>query len=231
MAFQISLNGTYSEFNLEYYDGIILKGPYEVCLKSFVTYNNIPNINEDCNLFMLTDDTNQKRYEIKIATGTYELNELINLIKQDSIIKESKTEIKLNRNTFQVEITSNLHVDFYSEGNMGRIFGFSKNVFKPGKTHYSDLPVQLFTTNTIKIKCNLIKCNIANLKQNDNTLHEFPLKGEPGEKIVERPATLCYYPITTDNIYQLHLKVVDQDDNLIDFRGEKISILLGFRPC
>lgn len=231
MAFQISVSGTSSVLHLEYYDGIKLNGPYEMCLKSFVTYNNIPNITDENNLFILVDTITPAQHVITIPTGTYELKDLIKRLEDEPAFLESGTTMKLNKNTFQVEIKSDFHIDFNTEGTMGRTLGFSENIFAPLLTHSSDLPVQIFTVNTIKVKCNLIKCNVDNLKQNDNTLHEFPLNGEGGEKIIERPITLCYYPVNTDNIYQIKLTVVDQDNNVIDFRGEKISIVLGFRPC
>lgn len=231
MAFQISLSNTSSEFNLDYYEGIRLNGPYEVCLKSFVTYNNIPNITESNNQFIVVNAKIPAQYVIRLPVGTYEVYEIIELLMKDPIIVDSGTSIKLNKNTFQIEIKSETYdIDFINGNSIGRTLGFSANVFRRNTLHRSDLPVQIFTVNTIKIKCNLIKCNVDNLTINDNTLHEFPLKGEGGEKIIERPISLCYYPINTDNIYQLHLKVVDQDNNLIDFRGEKITIVLGFQP-
>lgn len=245
MSFQISVSDTKSEINLEYNEGIKLNGPYEMCLKSFVTYNNIPNITEKNNIIIfinvkltevngkmvVAEGTIPSQHIINLPTGTYELNEIFKLITENPKIKNSNTVMRLNKNTFTVEIESEWYIDFTSPNSIGRTLGFSSNIFSPNKKNISDLPVQLFTINTIKIKCNLIKCNIDNLKRNDNTLYEFPLKCESGEKIIERPISLCYYPINNDQIYQLHLRVVDQDDNLISFRGEKITITLGFQPC
>jgi hypothetical protein len=236
MAFQISLNSTASVLNLEYVDGIKLNGPYEVCLKRFVTYNNIPNITEKNNKICFVDDTTNeqepKKYEIIIPTGTYEIQDLIRYIQNHKLVVNSGTFLRLNRNTFKMEIKSPWYFDFTSPASIGKVLGFSEKSFKPDQLHTSDLPVQIFSVNTIKVKCNLIKCNYENLKRNDNTLYEFPLKVESGEKIIERPQTLCYYPVTrTDSIYQLHLHIVDQNDKLVDFQGEEISITLGFQPC
>ena len=89
---------------------------------------------------------------------------------------------------------------------------------------------KLFSINTIKVKCNLVNSNISENNLHDNTLYEFPLTGNVGEKIVERPNPVSYYKTNTDEIHNLSLKVVDQDDNLIDFQGEKITVILEFRP-
>ena len=64
----------------------------------------------------------------------------------------------------------------------------------------------------------------------DNTIYEFPLTSNPGEKIVERPAAMTFYSVNIDTIHELHLKIVDQDNHLVNFQGEKINIVLEFRP-
>ena len=287
MAFQISLTSTSSIFNFEYTDGISLDGPYEVCLKSFVTYNNIPNVSElnnridfinpnvrmpdngstasmpsvtvviptkemqdlatyvennslkkdsyysfNTNTFKYNESSPSPTISLTIPKGTYEIHDLARYIENHPSIKGSGTYFHLNKNTFKMEMFSPYFIDLAVENSIAKTLGFTPDTYIYNEVHTSNLTVQIFTIQTIKVKCNLIKCNINNLKQNDNTLYEFPLRGESGEKIVERPQTLCYYPVTRmDSIYQLHLKIVDQDDNIIDFRGEQISITLGFQPC
>jgi hypothetical protein len=228
MAFQISLNDTKSEFNLEYEEGIELKGPYEVCLKSFVTYNNIPNITNKNNVILYKSGISE--HKVVVPVGTYELEDLSRFLIPTSPSNDCGLRVFLNKAKLKVEIFCKWDIDFTTPKSLGPTLGFSKRYLKSYETHHSDLPVAIFTVNTIKIKCNLIKCNIENLKTKDNTLHEFPLSVDPGEKIVERPSSLCYYPVSTDTIYQLHIRVTDQDNNLIDFRGEKVSLTLGFRP-
>lgn len=226
MAFQISLSGRSSELNLEYNEGIKLNQPYDVCLKSFVTYNNIPNITSCNNKIFMTNGS--KQVVITFPTGTYELADINNFLQAFSGNKEPQLKITLNKVTLKVEISCKWTVDFTEPNTMGSTLGFKNQ--KIYGSAASDMPVQLFTIQTIKIKCNLIKSNIDNLKMNDNTLHEFPLSVDPGEKIVERPTSLCYYPMSIDTIYQLHIRIVDQDNRLVDFQGEKISLNLGFEP-
>lgn len=259
MAFQISLTSTSSIFSFEYTEGIQLNGPYEVCLKSFVTYNNIPNISEWNNRITFIEkktngpsndiivdennnnndiiqsnggETQNSNINITIPKGTYEIHDLAKYIENQPALKNSKTYFHLNKNTFKMEMYSKLSIDLSVEHSVARTLGFTPRLYEPQKIHISDLTVEIFTVQTIRVKCNLIKCNVNNLKLNDNTLYEFPLRCESGEKIVERPQTLCYYPVTRmDSLYRLHLKIVDQDDNIVDFRGEQISITLGFQPC
>jgi len=92
------------------------------------------------------------------------------------------------------------------------------------------MPVNLFSVNTIRIKTNLTRCNIHNKHIRDSTLYEFPLTLAPTEKIIERPIDPEYYKVIVERLHNLRVIVVDQQDNMIDFLGETISILLHFRP-
>jgi hypothetical protein len=75
----------------------------------------------------------------------------------------------------------------------------------------------------------LIRCNIQDLRRTDNTIYEFPLCSGIGEKIIERLDKLSYYSVTTD-IGDSLMKIVNQNDRMIDFGSRQICITLHFRP-
>jgi hypothetical protein len=99
-----------------------------------------------------------------------------------------------------------------------------------GEFVWSTLPVQLFTVQNIRIKTNLTRCNVQDGNVHDSTLYEFPLSVNPTEKIIERPIDPEYYKVFTDQLHFLRVSIVDQNDRLLDFLGERVCVLLHFRP-
>lgn len=233
MAFQISIHSRKSDIDLIYHEPILLHKHYEVALQTFVTYNSIPNVssalnNNELHIFL---DSEEKPFIIEIPDGTYELQDLIDFILGDHISKLAKLSLKLNKNTMDVQINcEGATIDFTQPNSIGLLLGFSKDrKIKPG-TEYSDLLIDVNPINTVRVQCNLVKSNIYDLERNDNTIYEFPLDVDPGERIVERPANLLYYSINTDAIHELALRITDQSGKLIDFRGERLTLILLFRP-
>lgn len=236
MSFQISLNSIFSEIHCQYHEGISLGNrQYEVGLKSFVTYNNIPNISEENNKLVFIEKINainsvgtyEKQHVLRIPKGTYEIQDLVILIEK--AYPDSKTKISLNKNILKMEVYSEWIIDFSCANSIGPVLGFSNRRLPSDTLHYSDLPINIFPINTIRIRCNLINCNIQGSERNDNTLYEFPLNTSLGERIIERPINISYYRVITETIHDLVLRICDQDGHLVDFRGEKISITLDFR--
>ena len=176
---------------------------------------------------------NNYKKTINLDDGTYNLKDIVDHLLQatENEKDDFDLEISYNHNTMKLLIFStNSSIDF-TYGNLCEVLGFSHQIIPPKHRAYSDKPITIFPVNMISIKCNLIMCNIQNKNRHDNTLHDFPLDCTPGEKIVERPSSISYFPIHTDEIHQLLVRVVDENDRLIDFRGEDICITLAFRPA
>ena len=57
-----------------------------------------------------------------------------------------------------------------------------------------------------------------------HTRHEFFPAVPPGYKIIEVPSQVIYLPITVKTIDHLQVPIVDQDGNLVNFRGEIVTI-------
>ena len=228
MAFQISLNSKSSIIHHQYHDGISLGNvPFEVGLKSFVTYNSVPNITDQNNKFVVIGDNKAARI-VTIPTGTYELKDLIATMQR--MAPEAELMMELNKIRLKVFIQSRLDLDFTCRDSIAGIFGFSKQILEKGELYHSDLNVDIFPINTIRVHCNLINCNIENGHRHDNTLYEFPLNTLIGERIVERPNNILYYRVIPSVIYDLFIQIVDQNNNPVNFQGEQISITLDFRP-
>lgn len=233
MAFQISLTSRSSEIIREYKEGIPLEGPYEVGLKHFTFWNTVYNVTSNNNSMKLIHlaDKGSVVHMITIPEGIYELDDILNFLVNNNDIQESRTSFSLSKTTFKMKIYTEWIIDFREENSIGKLFGISKQLMRPYTTIYSDRPVDIFNINTVKICCNLIRANIDDLKRNVNTLYDFPLDtAKSGSKIIKEPNPICYFGVHTDKIYELVIRITDQNDNLIDFRGELINLTLDFRP-
>lgn len=312
MTFHISINDNKSVIRREYHEGIAFDRPYEVGLKSFVTYNSVYNITDKNNRYVFVyqeepegkeelvvhevvplkptvKDTPAKprsrrdlgvvelyktneqgkteveapyyldlnegitpemdeqmtnaeatktgvkkkpktiRKEHKVPPGIYELAEIGNYI--ESTVPDKKVFWMIaNKNSLKVELGGDIGIDFSSPSSIGPTLGFERKVYRKGGNYASTRVVDLFPINMIRVRCNLVKSNVEDTRLNDDAVYEFPLKAQAGEKIVERPSTTTFYRVNTDILHDLHLKIVDQDNRLVDFRGERLNILLEFRP-
>jgi hypothetical protein len=62
------------------------------------------------------------------------------------------------------------------------------------------------------------------------TLYCFHPNVSPGYKIVERPnPSLIYYPISRHDISRMRVWLTDQNGDLIDLRGEAITVRVHVR--
>lgn len=62
-----------------------------------------------------------------------------------------------------------------------------------------------------------------------HTIHKFFPGGPPGYKIVEVPSPVIYLPIAVEAIDHLQLQLVDQNGQLVNLRGEDITITIHIK--
>lgn len=226
MSITLTLSGNSSDLSSNYFPPIDLNGEYECALIDFHSYNSIPNIDIYNNLFHIGNDI------IEVPIGSYELKDIVDYIKEEyeNRNSEKKIIIEANNNTMQVKVySSNESVYFDKENSIGKLFGFNKKVLKPKEIHPSDLPVNIFKVNLLRIECNIIVNTYIN-NSHAHTLHEFAINVPPGYKMDEIPKNLIYLPVNCEEISSLTVRIVDQHGDLINFRGEEIVLRLHLRP-
>ena len=186
------------------------------------TYNSIPNIENNLNdTFYYADKS------IKIDEGSYEIEDLEKYIIE-RIDPGVGFSLKPNNNTLKAEIKCSAAIDFTKPNSICALLGFDQRILEPNKKHSSDKPVNIIKVNTVVVECNLVRGAYDNGREK-HVLHEFYPMVEPGYKIVELPNPIIYLPLTVQRIDNITVSLKDQDGNLINFRGEKISLRINVR--
>lgn len=222
MSLTLTFSDNSSILTADYFPPLELNGNYICGLVDFQTYNSIPNIDVGNNLLHIGDKI------IEIPIGSYEIEDIEHYV-QKRLEPERKFHLKANNNTLKSEIISDRNIKFNKIDSIGAILGFSKRMLNANTLYESDLPVNIIKVNAIRVECNIVTGSYINNKQ-AHTLHEFATTVGPGYKIVEVPANVIYLPVTGKQISSITLKIVDQDGDLVNFRGENITIRLHLKP-
>jgi len=189
--------------------------------------NSISNVNEKCNkiCFIYNNDNNTNSDSYEILTGSYELNEIEAAIKRVLHNTDTLFELRADNNTLKCTMFCSETVDFSSNNSIGQLLGFKNRKYAANVNHESDTLVNITKTNCIYIDSNLVMGSFVNGKQ-CHTIHEFYPNVPPGYKIIEVPRHLVLYPLNSTSITHASIILKNQDDELIDLRGEPVSIRL-----
>lgn len=233
MSLILTLKGRSSTLSIDFVPPLQLDPNYDygLALLSFHSYNSIPNI-EAGSKFYLANEKNKKTV-LDIPEGSYEISDLETYIKKILGIRQANENIfslKPNNNTLKCEIySSTYYIDFRKEDSINKILGFSKKILEPNRVHSSDLPVNIIKVRTIHLDSNITSGAFYNDRPS-HTIYEFAVGVDPGFAIDETPQHLIYLPvINRKEIHNITINVLDQDTNLINFRGEELIIRLELK--
>jgi hypothetical protein len=224
MSLTMTLTQHSNELISTLFPAILLnEGKYEIGLLSFDTYNSIPNVDETNNAFHFGDNE-----VVYLPTGTYELDDIFKFMQEKTNEHNHLLSYASNLNTFSVTIKSSVDIDFSKPNSIGSIIGFDGKLLPANIKHKSHFRVEVFKVHLIDILCNISSGSYTNGVPS-HSLYAFSLKVGPGFKIHEVPADVIYLPVDVSVLDQIHLKITDQDGNLINFRNERITVRLHIR--
>lgn len=212
---------------------------HEMALVSLETYNSFPNIDSSNNNFRYSSNNGTTWFNFEIPEGSYEItdiNEHIQRIMKErghynASAEEYCITLGSNNNTLKavLEIATNYKVDFTTANSIRTVLGFKAQVYTSGY-HESANIVNIMNVSSLRITSDVIGSSYSNGSTENIIFSFFPNVG-PGYKIIETPVNLIYLPITTNTISQMETKLVDQNGELINLRGEELSIRFHIREA
>jgi hypothetical protein len=207
---------------------------YEIALLSLDTYNSIPNITaEKNNIFSYSIDNGETWKTIALNTGAYELAAINNEIKRQLVANgDSEVAIDITANVSRLTSIVSIEnpsykVDFGVKNSIGTVLGFGAEQIGPGYNESQNI-VDIMQINSILVNIDIIMGSYVSGLPSP-TLYSFYPNVAPGYKIVERPNPLIYYPVSRHDISRMRVWLTDQHGNLIDLRGETITLRIYIR--
>jgi hypothetical protein len=233
------LNGRTSDFTTSHNSVTLMPHKkYEAALLSLDVYNSIPNITVGKNnIFKYSVDNGVNWKTIAFETGAYELEEINKEIKrQMKSNNDNDTAITIVGNVSRLTSIINIEsedykIDFNVANSIGSVLGFGgAQIIGYGYTESPNI-VDIMVVNSIMVNIDIIMGSYVNGFPSP-TIYSFYPNVKPGYKIVERPnPSLIYYPLSRDDISRMRVWLTDQHGNLIDFRGERITIRICVREA
>lgn len=227
MSFTFTVSQRSSNLSCDIYPPLPLNDgdKYEVGLLSFSAYFSVPNVDEKNNRFHYGDGN-----VLYLPVGNYELKDIARYLKVELFKEGIEFIMFANNNTLKISLRSSVQIDFSQPHSIGSLLGFEKKFLKANEAHYAENIVDIMNVNTIDIQCDLSSGAYINGVPS-HSLHSFPPKVAPGFKIVEVPQNIIYLPINVSVVNKVLIKICDQNGNLVNFRGEEITIRLHIRKA
>ena len=216
------------------------KTGYEMALYRFESYFSWPNINLSNNAFRISVDNGKNWLDLKIPIGSYDIdgiNEALHrLVKEKSNEEQGNESIEFfvlsgNKNTLKCVLRimkESVIVDFDIENSIRSVLGFEAKKYKGKKRYESENKVDILNVNSIFVHCDVINPSRVNGIPAPIIYSFFP-NATPGEKIVSQPQHLVYMPLTLNVIPSMTVWVTDQKGNLLDFRGQELTLMFHIR--
>lgn len=228
------LSGQGSEVSCVLNPPIYLNGAYEMCMLSLQTYNSIPNVTNKNNVFKYYSMVPEKPnawVEMIIPEGTYDIHDLEKYIHgklQEEENDKNFFVLSANSNTMKVSMKASVDVDFTVENSIGSLFGFHKKIIGGHISVSSDEIVDINKISAIDIMCNVVDGSYINGELAHVLYHFYP-NVPPGFKIIEVPEEKIYMPVNTSVLSNINIRAVDQNGQLINLRGEELTLYLRLR--
>jgi len=125
-------------------------------------------------------------------------------------------------------LENNYHVDFRPDHSICSLLGFNHDLYTSDYQE-SENPVNILSVNSVLVNIDIISGSYLNGLRNPTIFYSFFPAVSPGYKIIETPANLVYLLITLDAIYSIETSLTDQNGQLLNLRGENVTITFHVR--
>ena len=238
---EIIINGTGSDIKCDFLVPIIIPSElYDVKLglKSFATYNNIPNIESGKNNQIRIKVPEHDYDTFALETGAYELSKINEQIvgwMKRTYPKLRKVEDKFklvgNGATSKAEfqIVGKFCVDFDVPGSMADVLGFDRYRKIAGSGRYvADQIINIVTVKQIVFNCNLISSNYVN-GQESPFIYNCGINVPVGYRLSREVTDISYKSLTTSRISHIRVWIVDQSGRSVNLRDDDLTVTLSLR--
>lgn len=168
---------------------------------------------------------------VTLPHGSYEIDDIAQFLK-NFVPGDSQealgVELRPNNVTLRSEIRSAHEIDFASPDSLGSLLGFEKKRLTPNVWHVSDNIVNILRVNALRVECSIVSGAYSN-GDPVHTIHEFSPNVPPGYKISEAPSNVIYLPVKQRVIDNITVRILDQDGEVVNFRGEVITVRLHLK--
>lgn len=230
-SFTVVFTGNSSVLQADFFPEIVLdpNAQYSCALLDFSTYNSIANIVEGKNnelKYKIKSLPESEIKTIKLPTSMYEVDDILKYLKSEFRTGNVSLTYDISEASSTVQITFDNDV-IWLDGSILNVIGFenenSSRLFKKNWKYRSTHIAKITDIDVIRIECDIISDSYINGKH-CHTLHQFSnCKVPPGYKFIEVPQHIVYLPVKERELRSIQISIVDQNGNLIDFRGEQIS--------
>lgn len=231
-SFTVSFTGKTSVLRADFFPEILLdpSANYSCALLDFTTYNSIPNIvqgknNELIYKFKVKDGSEEKT--IALPTSMYEVDDILKYLKSEFRTSNISLTYDISEASSTVQISFDTEIT-WTGGTILNVIGFefeddNSKLFRKNWKYRSEHIAKITDIDVIRIECDIVSDSYINGK-NCHTIHQFSnCKVPPGYKFIEVPRHIIYLPIKVTRLPSIQISVIDQNGDLIDFRGEQIS--------
>jgi hypothetical protein len=223
-----------SDFRINFPVPIILDNDlnYELGLMWFTSYNTIYNVSPINNILKWSKDNGVTWITHELHPGAYEIKEINDEIFKFTTSTKEVTFISIKPQLSTGKIILKLHdkvqVDFNHQNSLRELLGFTSKIYNQ-KENIAENLAKITHINDINIECDLVSGNYTNGKL-DNILYSFPANTVPlGYKFIERMNPPNYLPINRKRIDSIHIRILDQDGNIINFNTENLNMCLHLK--
>ena len=239
---RLTISGSNSRLHIRYdppMEFLSSNAGYEMGLYRLETWYSFPNIDSSNNSIRISIDSGKNWLDLKIPVGCYGINGINDTLQRllprksvnDGKVNEPYVVLSGNRNTFKcvLEIMKeSTIIDFDTENSIRSVLGFQAKKYKGGKRYESENKINILIVNSILVNCDVISSSRVNGKFAP-VIYDFFPNVSPGEKIVSQPKHIIYVPITMSIISSMTVWITDQENNLLDLRGEQLTLTFHIR--